>query len=82
MAPFIKQVEKTSEEIKIIFDNYLNKDIYETFKSSIQENIVEKIQKEQVNDLMFGNLGVPRKSLNRMSFNSIVSYKNIERNAK
>ena len=81
LAPFIKQVEKTSEEIKIIFDNYLNKDIYETFKSSIQENIVEKIKKEQVNDLMFGNLGVPRKSLNRMFFNSIVSYKNIERNS-
>ena len=81
LAPFIKQVEKISEEIKIIFDNYLNKDIYETFKSSIQENMVEKIQKEQVNDLMFGNLGVPRKSLNRMSFNSISSYKKNERNS-
>ena len=50
LAPFIKQVEKISEEIKISFDTYLNKDLYETFKNSIQENIVEQIQKDQVND--------------------------------
>ena len=80
LAPFIKQVEKISEEIKITFDNYLNKDIYENFKLSIQENIVEKIQKEQINDLMFRNLGVPRKSLNRMSLAAVSNYKRVGRN--
>ena len=80
LAPFIKQVEKISEEIKISFNNYLNKDIYDTFKASIQENIVEKIKKEEVNDLMFRNLGVPRKSLNRMSLGGISSYRKSLRN--
>ena len=80
LAPFIQQVEKISEELKITFDNYLNKDIYDKFKLSIQENIVEKIQKEQVNDMMFRNLGVPRKSLNRNSFGAISSYKKTGRN--
>ena len=81
LAPFIKQVEKISEEIKIVFDTYLNKDLYETFKNSIQENIVEQIQKDQVNDLMFRNLGVPRKSLNRMSLGNVTSYKKTGRNS-
>ena len=67
MAPFIKQIEKISNKLKIILENYLNKDIYDNFKSSIQENIVEKIEKEEINDLMFRKLGVPRKSLNQMS---------------
>ena len=70
-APFIKQIEKISEELKIAFNNYLNKDIYETFKNSIQENIVDKIEKEQVNDLMFRHLGVPRKSLNRKALTGV-----------
>ena len=75
LAPFIEHVEKISNELKITFDNYLNKDIYDKFKISIQEYIVEKIQKEQVNDMMFRNLGVPRKSLNRNSFGAISRYK-------
>ena len=80
LAPFIKQVEKISDEIKVAFDNYLNKDIYEHFRLDIQENIVEKIQKEQVNDLMFRNLGVPRKSLNRMSLGNLSSYRRAGKN--
>jgi hypothetical protein len=80
LAPFIKQVEKISEEIKKTFDTYLNKGIYESFRNSIQDNIVEQIQKEQVNDLMFRNIGVPRKSLNRMSLGNIYSYKKFGRN--
>ena len=80
LAPFVKQVEKISDELNITINSYLNKDIYESFKNSIQENIVEKIEKEQVNDLMFKNLGVPRKSLNRMSLGAITSYKKTGRN--
>ena len=80
LAPFIQQVEKISDEIKLTVDNYLNKDLYEKFKLSIQENIVEKIQKEQVNDMMFRNLGVPRKSLNRYSLGVISTYKTTGRN--
>jgi len=75
LTPFVKQVEKISEEIKRTFEIYLNKDIYEIFKNSIQENIVEKIQKEEINNLMFKDLEVPRKSLNRMSLGNITSYK-------
>ena len=41
----------------------------------VQENIVEKVQKDTVNDFMFKNLEVPRKSLNRMSLGTITSYK-------
>ena len=80
LAPFIKQIEKISEELKAVFDNYLNKDIYDNFKNLIQENIVEKIQKETVNELMFRNIGVPRKSLNRMSLGNVTSYKKRGRN--
>ena len=69
LAPFTQQVEVISEQLKTTFNTLLNKDIYENFKNEIQENIVEKVQKETVNDFMFRNLGVPRKSLNRMSLN-------------
>ena len=79
LAPFIKQVEKISEDIRIMFDNYLNKDMYEQFRNLIQENLVEKIQKETVNDMMFRNLGVPRKSLNRMSLGNF-SYRGFGKN--
>ena len=75
LAPFIKQIEKISDELKVVFDNYLNKDIYDNFRNLIQENIVEKIQKETVNDMMFRNIGVPRKSLNRMTLGNVTSYK-------
>ena len=75
LAPFIQQVEKISEELKLNFETLLNKDIYEKFKTLVQENIVEKIQKETVNDFMFRNLGVPRKSLNRMSLGNLSAYK-------
>ena len=43
LEPFIKKVEKISDDLKTTLDNYLNKDIYDNFKLSIQENIVEKI---------------------------------------
>ena len=75
LGPFIQQVEKISDELRITVDNYLNKDLYEKFKLSIQENMVEKIQKEQVNDMMFRNLGVPIKSLNRNSLGVINTYR-------
>ena len=80
LAPFIQQVEKISEEIKKTFDTYLSKGIYESFRNSIQDNIVEQIQKEQVNDLMFRNIGVPRKSLNRMSLGNFNSYRKLGKN--
>ena len=75
LSPFIQQIDKVSEELKITFNTLLNKEIYENFKKAVQENIVEKIQKETVNDFMFRNLGVPRKSLNRMSLGKLSQYK-------
>ena len=75
LAPFIQQVEQMSEELKLNFENLLNKNLYENFKNLVQENIVEKIQKETVNDFMFKNLGVPRKSIVRMSLGSLTSFK-------
>ena len=75
LAPFIQQVEKIYEEHKITFDTLLNKDLYENFKNMVQENTVEKVEKETVNDFMFRNLGVPRKSLNRMSLDNLSAYK-------
>ena len=75
LTPFIQQIDKISEELKITFNTLLNKEIYDKFKNMIQENIVEKIQKETVNDFMFSNLGVPRKSLNRMSLGNLSKYK-------
>ena len=75
LTPFIQQIDKISEELKITFNTLLNKEIYDKFKNMIQENIVEKIQKETVNDFMFRNLGVPRKSLNRMSLGNLSKYK-------
>ena len=74
LAPFIQQVEQISEELRINIENSLNKNLYENFKNLIQENIVEKIQKETVNDFMFKNLGVPRKSLVRKSLGNLTSY--------
>ena len=78
LAPFVEQVEKITDDIRINFQNLLSQNIYENFKNSVQENIVEKVQKETVNDFMFRNLGVPRKSLNRMSLGSLTSYKKKE----
>ena len=75
LAPFIQEAEKISEQLKVTFNTLLNQDLYEKFKSLVQENIVEKIQKETINDFMFRNLGVPRKSLNRMSLGNLSSYK-------
>ena len=75
LAPFIQQVEQISEELKVTFTNLLSKDLYDNFKNLVQENIVEKVQKETVNDFMFQNLGVPRKSLNRMSLGNLSAYK-------
>ena len=75
LAPFIQQVEQISEELKVTFTNLLNKDLYDNFKNLVQENIVEKVQKETINDFMFQNLGVPRKSLNRMSLGNLSAYK-------
>ena len=80
LAPFIKQVETISEELKMTFNMYLNKDIYENFKNIIHENIVQKIEKETVNDLIFNNIDVPRKSLNQMHLGNITSYKNLGKN--
>lgn len=74
LEPFIKQVDKISEELKTTFNMYLNKDIYENFKNLIEENIVEKIEREQVNDLMFRKIEVPRKSLNRKTLGTLFSY--------
>ena len=78
LAPFTQQIENISNELKVTLDTLLNKNIYEYFKNVVQENIVEKIQKETVNDFMFRNLGVPRKSLNRMSLGNFTSYKKKE----
>ena len=75
LAPFVQQIESISQELKVTFDSLLNKEIYEKFKNMIQENIVEKVQKETINDFMFKNLEVPRKSLNRMSLGNLSAYK-------
>ena len=80
LEPFIKQVETISEELKMTFNMYLNKDIYENFKNIIHENIVQKIEKETVNDFIFRNIDVPRKSLNQMYLGNITSYKNLGKN--
>ena len=78
LAPFIDQVDKISSELKFTFDTLLNKELYEKFKSMVQENIVEKVQKETVNDFMFRNLGVPRKSLNKSSLSNYASHRKKE----
>ena len=78
LAPFIDQVDKISSELKVTFDTLLNKELYEKFKSMVQENIVEKVQKETVNDFMFRNLGVPRKSLNKSSLSNYASHRKKE----
>ena len=78
LAPFIDQVDKISSELKVTFDTLLNKELYEKFKSMVQENIVEKVQKETVNDFMFRNLGVPRKSLNKSSLSNFASHRKKE----
>ena len=75
LAPFTQEVEKISQELILTFDTLLNKELYDKFKTLVQENIVEKVQKETVNDFMFRNLGVPRKSLNRMSLGNLSIYK-------
>ena len=78
LAPFIDQVDKISSELKVTFDTLLNKELYEKFKNVVQENIVEKVQKETVNDFMFRNLGVPRKSLNKSSLSNYASHRKKE----
>ena len=81
LAPFVEKVEEITEGIRIKFQDtvlQMDQNIYENFKKSVQENIVEKVKKETVNDFMFYNLDVPRKSLIRMSSGSFASYKKNE----
>ena len=74
LEPFIQQIKKISNELKLNLDINLEKEIYENFKNLIQENMVELIQKEEVEDLMFRNLGVSRKSLKKKIVGHFTSY--------
>ena len=80
LEPFIKQINQIYQELAVTINTYLNKDIYENFQNLIKENIVEKIEKEQVNDMMFSKIEVPRKSLNRMSLGSLFSSRHFGKN--
>ena len=80
LVPFINQIAQISKELTIVFQNYLNNDIYDNFKSAIQENIVKKIENQQVNNLMFKNIKVPRKSIYKNSLCTNISYKKKGRN--
>ena len=75
LQPFIEQINNFSNDMKNKFEQILNKDIYGIFINNIQENIVKLVEKEKINDLMFNNLSVQRKSLIRTSI-GIASLKN------
>lgn len=76
LSPFINQINAISEELKYTFELYLNKDIYDNFKNLIKDNTVDLIKKETINDLMFNNLTVQKKSVSHKSYISINSNKN------
>ena len=65
IIPFIKEVEKITDNIKNIFENSLKKEIYGKLKNDIDEKAIIKIKKEAVEDLMFKNVIVERKSLKK-----------------
>ena len=64
-SPFTKEIEKLTENIKSILEDSLNKDIFKNFHDDIDKNVIEKINKEIVDDLIFRNVKVERKSLKK-----------------
>ena len=79
LRPFTKFIENMSIDIKNFLKQNIDKEIYQVFEKDIKTNLVNLIQKDQVIQLMFQNIGVPRKSLSRNSLNK-TSYKMAKRN--
>jgi len=80
LLPFISQIETISNDLKNKFELLLNKDIYKNFKNDIQENTVELIQKEQINNMIFNNISVERKSINRSTIGAMTTHRKEEKN--
>ena len=80
LEPFINQIQEMIDNLSNIFGAFLGSDIYEKFKNLISENVVEKIQKKEVNDLMFGNIGVLRRPENKNQQLDNDIFKNIVKN--
>ena len=81
LQPFIGQLYILSNNMKNNFEQILNKDIYEVFMNNIKENIVNSIEKEEINHLMFNNLSVQRKSLLKISTGEASIENNIGKNS-
>ena len=79
LSPFIKYIENMSLDIKTFLQKHIDKETYQIFEKDVKQNIVNLIQKDQVIELMFQNIGVPRKSLSRNSLNK-TSYKISKKN--
>lgn len=58
-----KIVNNLENELK----NYLSNKIFDDFKSSIKENTIRAIKKEEIDDLMCKNCNAPKKSINKIS---------------
>ena len=46
LDPFVNEINKISKGLLLNLEILLKKDLYENFKHSIEENIVEKVEKE------------------------------------
>ena len=66
-APFVNEINQISKDLFSNLENLLQKDIYDNFKYKIERNIVEIVQKEKVNELIFANISGTKKSHNKNS---------------
>ena len=56
LSPFTNQILKIADSLTNTLENYLNNDIFDNFTNSTPKYIVDKIEKESVNYLMFKNI--------------------------
>jgi hypothetical protein len=75
LSPFTNQILKITDSLTNTLENYLNNDIFDNFTNSTRKYIVDKIEKESVNYLMFKNIGFERKSLcsNKIDINTAIN---------
>lgn len=72
LAPFINDLQNITQDITQTITNHINSDIYDTFSTNIQNNIIELITKEEVNLKMFENINLPRRTTDGLMFRILI----------
>ena len=70
LSPFIINIEKITEKLTQELEYFLNLDIYEKFTFSVNKNLVNIIEKSQVNNILFKNIVLQENYLKAINNNN------------